>query len=100
VAAFHEIGGGLERHGRHEVLRIEPCGEDSVRVGLGRVRVRDDVPGALLEPAPAPATIERPDAGARLANGRPAVEVTAAGLVRLVRDGTRDELLAEEPAHF
>ena len=110
MAAFHEIDGGLEWHGRvagaggrtgrHEVLRVEPWGEDSVRVRVGLTRVRDDVPGALLAPAPTDARVDRIDEGARLVAGRLAVEVSGAGLVRFTRAADGAELIAEEPAHF
>jgi alpha-D-xyloside xylohydrolase len=101
VAAFHEIDGGLEWHGRHEVLRVEPWGEDSVRVRAGLTGVRDDVPGALLERAgPASARVERFDGGARLVNGGLAAEISTDGLTRFVRADSGGELLAEEPAHF
>src|ERR1700730_13681824 len=100
MAAFHEVDGGLEWHGRHEVLRVEPWGEDSVRVRAGLARVRDDVPGALVVPAGAPALVDVTDAGARLVAARLAAEVTPAGMLRFARADTGAELVAEEPAHF
>jgi alpha-D-xyloside xylohydrolase len=101
VAALQEIDGGLEWHGRHEVLRIEPWGEDSVRVRAGLTCLRDDIPGALLErPSTSPARVEVAEAGARLTTGRLAVDVTPGGMLRFGRADTGAELVAEEPAHF
>jgi alpha-D-xyloside xylohydrolase len=109
VAAFNEIDGGLEWHGRHEyrspdsvhqVVRVEPWGEDSVRVRAGLTGVRGDVPGALLEPVATPARIEPTDGGFRLVNGRLAAEISAGGLVTFSRADSGVELVAEEPAHF
>jgi alpha-D-xyloside xylohydrolase len=100
VAAFHEIDGGLERHGRHEVLRIEPWGEDSVRVRAGLTCLRDDVPGALLERPAGAGRVEVTEVGARLVTGRLAVDVTPDGMLRFGRADTGAELVAEEPAHF
>ena len=48
-------GRAVEVTVRHEVLRIEPWGPDSLRVRAGQHRILDDVPGALLPPKPAEA---------------------------------------------
>lgn len=97
---FREIEGGLEWHARHEVLRVEPWGTDSVRVRVGLETIRDDVPGALGEPPRSAAQVKITGAGARLTNGLVAVDVSADGLLRFSRTDTGTELLAEEPAHF
>jgi alpha-D-xyloside xylohydrolase len=101
VSAFHETDcGALQWHGEHQVVRIEPWGEDSARVRVGLTRVRDDVPGALLERPDAPAQVAIDDAGGRLVNGRLRVDLSADGLLRFTRADTGEELLAEERAHF
>ena len=100
MAAFHEIDGGLEWHGRHEVLRVEPWGEDSVRVRVGLTRILDDVPGALCDRPPGRATIEVGDGGASLVSGRLAAELSPAGLLRFGCAESGAELVAEERAHF
>jgi alpha-D-xyloside xylohydrolase len=99
---LREIDGALEWHGRHEVMRLEPWGEDSVRVRVGLNTLRDGIPGALLDhPPPAPAgQAHATGAGTNLVNGRLAVEVSDDGMLRFSRADTGAELVAEEPAHF
>ena len=101
MSALCEVGGGLEWRGGHEVLRVEPWGEDGVRVRVGLGRVRDDLLGALLEaPAHRGDAITFEGGGARLRSGRLDAEVSAAGRLRFASADTGEELLAEEAAHF
>jgi alpha-D-xyloside xylohydrolase len=100
MPVFRENGGGLEWCGGHEVVRVEPWGEDSVRVRVGLSHVRDDVPGALLDRPPDEAAIDIAGEEATLRSGRLAVLVSSAGLLRFARADTGEELLAEERAHF
>ncbi|MGY0489805.1 glycoside hydrolase family 31 protein [Streptomyces sp. WG-D5] len=115
---FREHDGGLEWHGGHETLRVEPWGEHSVRVRAALMPPRDDIPGALLDRPATEAEITIPDLTgltvfknglgsptdpvppARLVNGRITVELTVDGLLRFVRTADGRELLAERPAHF
>src|SRR5215471_17635099 len=99
---FRESGGSLEWSGGHEVVRVEPWGEDSVRVRVGLTGIRDDLPGALLDrPSPdGAAAIEIHDDRARLRHGRLRAEVSARGLLTFSRADTGDELIGEEVAHF
>jgi len=99
---FRESGGSLEWSGGHEVVRVEPWGEDSVRVRVGLTGIRDDLPGALLDrPSPdGAAAIEVRDGRARLRHGRLRAEVSAEGLLTFARADTGDELVGEEVAHF
>ena len=56
---FAESGASLEWRGRHEVVRIEPWGRNSLRVrGTARQAIRDDLPGALLDPPPPGADVD------------------------------------------
>ncbi|MEU8569455.1 glycoside hydrolase family 31 protein [Streptomyces pathocidini] len=116
---FREHDGGLEFSARHETLRIEPWGRDSVRVRAVLGAVRDDIPGALLDrPADGKAEITVPDLTglrafrtglgsptdpvppARLVNGRITVELSVEGELRFLRSADGHELLAERRAHF
>lgn len=115
---FREHDGGLEWHSRHESLRIEPWGPDSVRVRAALGPLRDDIPGALLELPDTRAEVIVPDLTgltvftnglgsptdpvppARLVNGRITAELTVDGLLRFIRTQDGTELLAERPAHF
>ncbi|HEY7199170.1 MAG TPA: glycoside hydrolase family 31 protein [Candidatus Dormibacteraeota bacterium] len=99
---FRESGGSLEWSGGHEVVRVEPWGEDSVRVRVGLTGIRDDLPGALLD-RPSPdggAEIEIGDGRACLRHGRLRAEVTAAGLLAFSRADSGAELIGEQVAHF
>jgi alpha-D-xyloside xylohydrolase len=120
VRLFRQHRGGLEWRSFHETVRVEPWGEDAVRVRAALGAIRDDVPGALLErPAPDPRTrITVPDPAAIgasgglgsptelagpsafLEHGGLTVEITPSGLLRFTRTGTGEEVLAERPAHF
>lgn len=94
-------GLGMEWHGDHEVVRVEPWLPDSVRVRAGLETLRDDLPGALLVPAETAAVeIGEPTEPARIVNGALTVELSRDGRLRFTRTGTGEELLAEEPAHF
>ncbi|WP_019853936.1 glycoside hydrolase family 31 protein [Actinopolyspora mortivallis] len=102
-----EDGRVLEVRVRHEVIRIEPWGRDSLRVRVARHRVTDDVPGALLPPEPVVVDTETGPDGGRIVNGALAAEVelvpTDTGVVAVLtfrRGDTGEELLAEQRAHF
>nr|WP_244211589.1 glycoside hydrolase family 3 C-terminal domain-containing protein [Streptomyces antibioticus] len=102
VGTFRERDGALEWSGRQETVRIEPWGPDAVRV---RARlggpVLEGLPGALLDaPAAQDETVGISAGEARLTVGALTVEVTAEGMIRLLRTDDRTELLAEERAHF
>jgi len=87
----------------HETVRVEPWGQDSLRVrATMQPGIRDDagqgpLPGALLEPAPTDAQIEIGEQGATVRNGRIAAEISASGRLRFVHATSGAELLAEEP---
>jgi alpha-D-xyloside xylohydrolase len=107
VITTTEDGRSLEVRVRHEVLRIEPWGADSLRVRAGRHRILDDVPGALLPAKPSAATAEAGERAGRVVNGALTALVELAGTdtgvdaqVRFVRTDTGEELLAEQRAHF
>lgn len=100
-------GQAIEVRVRHEVLRVEPWGADSLRVRVGRHRVLDDVPGALLAPKPTGAVVEVAGERGGVVNGAitGVVEVVATDtgpvpVLSFTRTGTGEELVAEQRAHF
>jgi alpha-D-xyloside xylohydrolase len=101
-------GDAIEWRGRGETLRVEPWGSDSVRIRCARGPVRDDLPGALLDPAPATAVVKIEGGSAVIVNGAVTVvldtadlpEKTNAPILRLLKTSDGSELLAEEPIHF
>jgi alpha-D-xyloside xylohydrolase len=120
MSPFREVTGGMEWRNSEQWVRIEAWGADSVRVRSGLGPLLDDLPGALLAPAPTPRPdVELPPPGsvrrsaeatigagggvqgppAVLRHGGLRVEVSPAGLVRFL-DAEGAELLAERPAHF
>jgi alpha-D-xyloside xylohydrolase len=111
VSTVSEIGSGMpgfEWFSGQETLRVEPWGPDAIRV-RGRVGpVLDELPGALLDCAPAPceAKVEVTGSSARIVNGRVTVELTTEvedhgqGMLRFTSTATGEELLAEQPIHF
>ena len=79
MVSYHNDDGILEVRHRHEVIRIQAWGPDSVRVRAAQYRIPADSVGALADAPPSGA----PRAGitidgtrAALANGRLRVEVT------------------------
>jgi alpha-D-xyloside xylohydrolase len=95
-----EVDGALEWRGRHQVVLVEPWGEDSVRVRVGLNRVRDGIPGALLERPDDLGAVELAGGGGRVVNGRISAEVSADGMLRFSLADTGAELVAEQRAHF
>jgi alpha-D-xyloside xylohydrolase len=107
MIAVLDDGRALEITVRHEVLRIEPWGADSLRVRVGRHAIIDDVPGALLAPKPAPASVDVTERSGTIVNGAitgiAEVVDTDTGIdtiVRFVRTDTGEELLSEQRTHF
>ena len=107
MIAVLDDGQALEVTVRHEVLRIEPWGADSLRVRAGRHGVRDDVPGALVPAKPVPVDVDVRERTATIVNGALTgiVEIadTDTGIdtiVRFIRTDTGEELLSEQRAHF
>src|SRR5215475_1786362 len=105
MGGFAHSGAALEWRGGHETVRIEPWGRNSLRVrGTVWQAIRDDLPGALLEPfaadgIDADATVEISDDVARLSNGCLTAEVSGSGQLRFLRaDGS--VLLSEATPHF
>ena len=107
MIAVLDDGRALEVTVRHEVLRIEPWGADSVRVRVGRHGVRDDVPGALVPAKRVPVDVDVRERTATIVNGALTgiVEIadTDTGIdtiVRFIRTDTGEELLSEQRSHF
>ena len=107
---FRREGNALLWEQNHEIVRIEPWGIDSLRVrATAAERILDDLPGALLPPAPVTPEIEIADGRAVIRNGAIGAEFlvqsSAAGLdtradLRFFRTESGEELLAEAPAYF
>ncbi|WAL68189.1 family 31 glucosidase [Amycolatopsis cynarae] len=107
MITIREDGRVLEVRVQHEVLRVEPWGPDSLRVRAGQHTILDDVPGALVPPKPVAVTVTAEDRTGTIVNGALTAIVEIApsdtgdsALVRFVRSGTGEELLAEQRAHF
>jgi alpha-D-xyloside xylohydrolase len=83
----------------HEWLRIEGWGDDSIRVRAGQGPIIEDVPGALITPAPTLTSNATSD-GAVLVNGKLRALISADGMVSFWRSDDDRELLSEEKAHF
>lgn len=93
----------------HEIVQIESWGQDSLRVRATMgPEIRDDLPGALLEPVVAAAQIEINGENAIIRNGAIAANVRleldgtrgACARIRFLHTATGAELLAETPSHF
>ena len=101
---IRQEGNALIWEQNNETVRIEPWGQDSIRVratiGAG---IRDDLPGALLEPLPTEAHIEMDTERVVLRVGALAAEIrqqedpvrTLRPAIRFLKATTGDELLAE-----
>ncbi|MGW3409705.1 glycoside hydrolase family 31 protein [Streptomyces sp. NPDC000888] len=90
--------GGLERHTREEILRIEPWGPHAIRVRASAGVLASAAPGALgSSPSSPHAELSIPDDGlAHLVNGRLTVEADADGRLRFLHTASGRELLAEK----
>jgi len=91
----------------HETVQIEPWGSDSLRVRATMAsEIRDDLPGALLEPVPTEVQIEISAERAVVRNGAMAAKVSIeAGRfqrckIRFLNVATGAELLSEKLPHL
>jgi alpha-D-xyloside xylohydrolase len=108
MVSYHDDNGTLEVRHRHEVIRIQAWGPDSVRVRAAQYRIPADSVGALddVPPIAAASRITVEGTGATLANGRLRVEVTFDGAesypepLITFRGPDGGELLAESREHF
>ncbi len=108
MVSYHNDNGILEVRHRHEVIRIQAWGADSVRVRAARHRVPADSVGALGDTPPAGSASQVEIEGTRavLSSGRLRAEVTfdtAASYPEPLitfRDPGGAELLAESREHF
>jgi len=110
MVSYHNDNGTLEVRHRHEVIRIQPWGADSVRVRAAQYRIPADSVGALDDAAPPDGdgktqiTMER--SRASLVNGRLRVDIdfdlNASYPEPLItfRGPEGRELLAESREHF
>ena len=100
MGLFTQDGAALLWKGGQETVRIEPWGQGSLRVrGTLGPAIRDDLPGALLDPPAATADVEITGELARVTSGELTAEITASGQLRFLRADGR-ELLAETTPHF
>jgi alpha-D-xyloside xylohydrolase len=108
MVSYHNDNGILEVRHRHEVIRIQAWGADSVRVRAAQHRIPADSAGALGSTPPAGPVSHVKVEGTRatLANGRLRVEVTVDPAesypepLIAFRDSDGAELLAERREHF
>ena len=109
MATFRADGPALEIRHRHEVLRIEPWGQDSVRVRAAQFRFPTVSVGALNEvpSGTTDAIIKLEDTSALLIHGEVTVEVDfnlehayPEPLLTFRRTSTGEVLLSERREHF
>jgi len=108
MVSYHNDNGTLEVRHRHEVIRIQAWGPDSVRVRAAQYRIPADSVGALDDapPVAAASRITVDGTGATLDNGRLRVEVTFDAAesypepLITFRGPDGGELLAESREHF
>ncbi|MCX7523050.1 family 31 glucosidase [Microbacterium sp. STN6] len=109
MVTFQEFDNALEVRHRHEVLRIEVWGADSVRVRAAQYRLPTESVGALdaVAPGGSRAAVQLEPNRATVVNGELTVTVlfdTALAYpepqLRFTRTSTGDELLAESREHF
>jgi len=109
---FRREGNALIWRMSNETLRLEPWGQDSLRVRATETSaIRDDLPGALLVQASNGAEIEIDGSRGIIRNGLIAAEINAQSghtgarvpsraALRFFRSDTGEELLAEIPSYF
>lgn len=110
MVTFHPSATALEVRHRHEVLRIEAWGADSVRVRAAQHRLPVESHGALETPPAsdgAPSIVIVSETRARFVQGDLTVEVDhnpgaayPEPLLTFTRTSTGEELLAESREHF
>ena len=110
MVSYHNDNGTLEVRHRHEVIRIQPWGADSVRVRAAQYRIPAESVGALADVPPvgpdSPAGITIDGARATLTSGGLRVEVTFDAAesypepLITFRGPDGGELLAESREHF
>ena len=80
MEGFRKDGAALIWEGNHETVKIEPWGADSLRVRATiAAAIRDDLPGALLDPAPTVPQIAIKAELATIRNGAILAEVSTTG---------------------
>ena len=95
-----------EQH--HEMIQIEPWGQDSLRVrATFNPQIRDDLPGALLPPGHSDTQIDLFEGRATIQNGTLLAEICPSGnhredrpLICFKKALTGEEIISETPAHF
>jgi alpha-D-xyloside xylohydrolase len=109
MATFHPTDNAIEVRHRHEVLRIQAWGDDSVRVRVSQHRLPTESVGALDDSPPigSAARITIGEDSATLVTGELTVTVVfdrslayPEPQLRFSRTGTDTELLAESREHF
>lgn len=101
MSSFDHQPNALLWRGGHETVRIESCGADSLRVRATHAAdIRDDLPGALLAPAPVVAEIAVGPETASIRAGRLRAEVTAEGRISFSDAVTGAALLTEPAPRF
>lgn len=99
---FRQQNGKLVWEQNHEKVQIEPWGRDSLRVrATMNAAIRDDLPGALLEPTATESHIEIGEERALIRNGKIAAEVSlVTNTTRFFNPITGAEYLVEQAPRF
>ena len=86
----------------HETIQLEPWGHNSLRVrGTTNSHIRDDLPGALLEPdSPQAAEIDIEAEQSTIRNGAITAQISSKGAIRFLNSATGREILAEKSQKF
>jgi alpha-D-xyloside xylohydrolase len=92
---FSIVGDCLQWQMKHELLRIEPWGKDSLRVRATRGQEIMELPGALLEPVPNKVEIHIDESGATIQNGNLQAEMMSDGHL-IFRNVRTDKVVLEE----
>ena len=104
MSIFQSFENKLVWQANHETLQIEPWGRDALRVrATMNAAIRDDLPGALLDPPAQSAQrvqIEIGEAQAVIRNGLIEARLSAEGRLGFFNTATGAELLEEETPHF
>ncbi|HEY0752436.1 MAG TPA: TIM-barrel domain-containing protein [Ktedonobacteraceae bacterium] len=96
MQGFRQDENALYWEGKHEIVRIEPWGRDSVRVrSTFDAALHKDLVSALLPQEPLEAQITLDEQGATLVNGALTVHVSPTGQIRFTRSAGGEEWLAE-----
>src|SRR5579884_416607 len=97
MKGFRQQQNALLWENKHEILQIEPWGQDSLRVRATiNTGIRDDLFSVLLPPTNADVQITIGDDSASISNGAITTTVSPEGYIRFSNTNSGAELLAEK----